>query len=96
MKTKQITINVTKEHIDNGAQKTCELCPIAMAILQAMNLPRQDGPGEVLLGVADVYVDFYYRDFKSTLPQVAIDFIECFDRNRNMVYPFSFELEVPV
>lgn len=94
--THKITVNVTQEHINNGAQKACELCPIALAILQAMNLPSQDGPDDALVGVGVYAVDFYYRDFKSPLPQVAIDFIECFDRNRYFVYPFSFELEVPV
>ncbi len=93
--TRKITVNVTQEHIDSGVQRACEQCPITLAILQAMGLPAQDGPDDVSLGVADVYVDFYYADFKSMLPQVAIDFIECFDRNRGFVYPFSFQLVVP-
>lgn len=99
---RKITINVTQEHIDSGAQKSGEHCPIALTVLEKLGL-SQNGPEDIILAVSDTHVNFIhtlngnnYCSYKAKLPQVAIDFIECFDRNRNMVYPFSFELEVPV
>jgi hypothetical protein len=96
MKTRKVTINVTQKHIDKGAQKYCYRCPITLAVLEALEL-SQDGPDGIILGTADCYVCFYNKDsYQSKLPQVAVDFIECFDRNKGLVSPFSFELEIPV
>lgn len=96
LNTHKIIVNVTQEHIDRGKRKSCEHCPIALAVLETLEL-SQDGPGGALLGVADSYVCFYNKDsYQSKLPPVAADFIDAFDRDKGFVYPFSFELEVPV
>lgn len=96
MKTRKIIVDVTQEHIDCGVRKSCDHCPISLAVLEALEL-SQDGPDDLILGVTDSYVCFYNKNsYQSKLPPVASDFIDAFDRDKGLVYPFSFELEVPV
>ena len=36
MSTPTVTVSVTQEHIDHGKQRTCDDCPIALAILEGI------------------------------------------------------------
>jgi hypothetical protein len=88
----EVTVTVTREHIDRGAERTCDRCPVALAIMAAV-------PGlsfvEVMspeLGYALLFgMDSDVGDMD--LPGSAKQFIRDFDAGRP-VRPFTFTAQV--
>lgn len=83
--TKEITITVTQEDIDQGIRNDCDKCPIARAI--ARELP---GSEPSVGDMVDLYGKGYYGD--AHLSHLATKFINDFD-NGNPVVPQAFHLE---
>ena len=85
-------IQVTQEHITNGRQKWCQLCPVALALGEALGT-------EVSITCTDFRIvsppkTARKRHFK--LPENVMLFISDFDCGRP-VQPFEFELAfIPV
>lgn len=88
-------INVTQECIDKGKRCDCELCPIALAAVEA-GIPSV-GVGKSAM---NVYSNFSVMNVYGNpsyvvgLPNVAHNFIDAFDRG-DTVKPFEFDIEVP-
>lgn len=81
---KQLTVNVTQEHIDAGEPCMSKLCPIARAI--------QDMFPDADLRVSNLELRLERRNALSTysLPQKAVEFIRSFDMS-GTGKPFTFE-----
>jgi hypothetical protein len=86
-------ITVTADHIAEGVPGECGECPIALAIAEAF-------PSAAEVAVYASHVNIWKtagrgRDFfTSELPEVAVAFIEHFDRIRDGE-PFTFDLDYP-
>jgi hypothetical protein len=82
-----LTVHVTRAHIDAGCHEDCRLCPVALAVREAL-------PG------AEVYADYYclrVNDLCYRVPEAVRDFMMDFDsreRSRRWLRPFAFELEL--
>lgn len=81
-------ITVTAQHIAEGLQDSCELCPVALAIRDAI---RDSG-----VWVDSRHVTFGKRGhwIEVDLPDAVTAFIEAFDRGQGGE-PFSFDLDFP-
>lgn len=93
-----VTVVVTREDIDNGYQRSCTRCPIALALFRALGITPTDAAGAPF-GVVDDRVSFYDSGpiNVSRLPLIAREFILCFDTLTGIsAEPFSFDLQVPV
>lgn len=90
---RKINVDVTWDNIERGQLKHCLVCPIALAIYDAlgMSYPHNDECSFLFVNHTNITLNNKHID----LPGVAIQFIRHFDRRMN-VEPFSFELEVPV
>ena len=86
-------VSVTADHIAEGVPGECGECPIALAIAEAI-------PAAVEVAVYTEHVNIWEpagcgRDFfTSELPEVAVAFIERFDRIHDGE-PFTFDLDYP-
>jgi len=78
---KKVKVNVTQDHIDNGIDHICILCPIALAIKDLF-------PNNIVTVSNAVQIDFC----KYALPLKALRFINQFDRGES-VKPFSFKIK---
>jgi hypothetical protein len=87
------TINVTAGHIAEGVPGECGECPIALAIAEAV-------PGAAEVAVYASHVSIWKprgrgrERERARLPEVAVAFIEHFDRIHDGE-PFTFELDYP-
>ena len=96
--TRRVIVAVTQEDIDNGDPGMCYDCPVATALTRAVGRrcrvkePTRWGFSDGMTGdKRDSIVDPY------RLPPSAATFVEVFDDfGRDHVFPFSFEIEVPV
>ena len=78
------TIEVTPQDIDAGKRRSCDHCPIALALART-GIAFQGVDYSLVLGP-----DFNPID----LPQSARNFIEKFDEGAP-VLPFTFTLDIP-
>ena len=85
-------IQVTEKHIKNGEPRSCEFCPIALAIKEVL--------GENVFVNNNFEVNWRSLDaiidgdlFCHTLPKEASQFIDMFDDN-SKVRPLEFELDL--
>jgi len=83
------TITVTAEHIARGVADSCDHCPVALAIREA--LPH--GPG-LWVDSAHVTVGKPGHWTEVDLPDTVTHFIEAFDGG-DPVRPFTFDLDYP-
>ncbi len=87
---RKLWINVTDGHIARGLPQFASCCPVALAV--------EDICGYGDTNVAKEFIDFTYDGTfyeNVDLPGAAIEFIRCFDFDRNSVAPFAFEIELP-
>lgn len=78
-------IKVTQEHINKGVPGSHCMCPIALAMLEAVN---------DLFSVHGYHVHYFHRMWVwFSLPTSASMFVERFDRNKK-VKPFEFDLPI--
>lgn len=87
----KINVDVTQNHIDKSFQTVCpgqcKSCPIYFAIQE---FPELKG---YLVGSESLYQ--YFNNFEIPLPAEASIFaMNAFDRNDELLKPFSFELEL--
>lgn len=75
------TIEVTQCHIDSGEPRSCQGCPVALALKSA----TLHGWA---VGVRSAMTGCHHR----LLPHKTIEFIRAFDRGED-VKPFSFEFK---
>jgi hypothetical protein len=99
VKPKRITVNVTAHDIANGRKKDCYKCPVALALMRALEAVNDIKVKTVSVGNGAAQITLVYSDHMSTyswpqLPDAAADFVWRFD-NFRVVEPFSFELEIP-
>lgn len=83
-----VTVTVTREHIDQGEQRSCSNCPIALAFDAAIPDALDSS---VTGGYASVWTDLR-RVVTYELPIEAREFIQDFDEG-SPVSPFTFEAE---
>lgn len=87
-------VDVTAEDITRGAACKSDRCPVALALLRALNaagIPADMvsvGPSRVVWFASPHRVNAY------NLPDIAKDFIREFDEGWNMALPFSFDLDI--
>jgi len=83
------TVSVTAAHIAEGLRDSCELCPVALAIREAL-------PHAGAIYVDSRHVTFGRRGHwtEVDLPDAVTSFIEAFDRGTGG-WPFTFELDYP-
>lgn len=85
-----ITVHVSWQHIRCGTPGECDICPIALALRDA--LPR------VSVSVTVTYPDrkatAYLDSVTVNLPEPCLEFMQAYDREEEAL-PFSFHLEVP-
>lgn len=80
-----MTIAVTQEDISIGQKKSCQFCPIALALKRVFPLSlfiRVDGDA-ITIGNIEI-----------PIPDSCHDFIKAFDIGME-VHPFTFELAYP-
>lgn len=83
-----VTIDVTRDDIDQGVRTDCMQCPVARAIRRALGLDY-----DVSVGPSDM--DLGQHTYLSVLtPAHAAAFMGHFDAG-HPVAPFRFELNVP-
>lgn len=84
-------IDVTAEDIANGVPRSCDSCPVALAI------SRVAGKGVINVGTTSFrfYTDHYPLTIGGSFPEKVSKFILRFDGHKK-VQPFSFELEMHV
>lgn len=79
-------INVTQEHIDKGKRGRACGCPVALAVLELLNVKY----GLVSVSPYTLYIEINnYRPFR--LPPEATRFVSLFDDGQE-VSPFTFEV----
>lgn len=83
-----VSVNLTFDHIEQGIAKSCETCPIALAILPHL------APGVTVHVMSDVEFGLGEEIGSAELPWEAIRFIQRFDHGKKTV-PFSFDLDIP-
>ena len=98
-------ISVTQKHIEEGEAGLFS-CPIALATLDSLSIPfRQDKVEVTSFGFVYVYdnLDSPTRYQKYELPDIAIDFVDSFDRyiyseatgnSFKCPKPIEFEMEI--
>ena len=81
-----MTINVTRQHIENGLIGECDKCPVALALLDV---------GCLMVTVGDYDTCFYYngQDYQIVNPPDVQEFVANFD-DEAPVEPFSFTLDL--
>lgn len=82
-------IEVTQEDINNGRRKSCNACPVALAVkraTQAREVSIHEQVGYFAASSFVTHMDVF------DLPSEAIEFIDNFDYG-NSVRPFAFEVE---
>lgn len=85
-----MVINVTKKHIKDGTVKSCNSCPVALAIKE--QFPKMG----VLVTRHQISIfkiastDYQIKLFKS--PRSVQRFISSFDKGNSKLKPFSFIL----
>ena len=75
-------IKVTQEHIERGVVKDCDVCPVALAMQEAMEDDK--------VRVFSTYIETSEGNYIT--PESVGDFIDNFDEGLP-VKPFEFELE---
>lgn len=105
LSTRKITVSVTDTHMQEGALRHCFLCPIALAIYDALGIKAPSENDDPVLGVVGSYMSFYEvleeadqwgnRHYCTELPDSVNAFIRYFDMGFHSLAPFSFEIEVP-
>ncbi len=88
----KVTINVTQEDIKQGCSGNARNCPVARAIVRALNLTlgRVSVSNNLFIYMKD---DVHHLGAMRT-PDSVLQFIARFDTGC-AVEPFSFELEIP-
>lgn len=83
-------VNVTKKHINSGKRNNCYECPIALAIIDAVDCDT--------IYVDETSVGYGYREddgntrrISHNLPRSAVRFIKRYDYEKS-VKPFKFIL----
>lgn len=84
-------VEVTQEDIDNGKMKSCDFCPVALAVNRVIR-PQRDA--QVYACIVIIRHEEGQRGGFPSLPLAAQEFIENFDDERD-VEPFSFALNIP-
>jgi hypothetical protein len=85
-------ITVTADHIASGRPGESCLCPIALAIADAVrDLPSSGHAPHVTVSSFDVIVKLTWTDWRAELPGSGQGFIAAFDAGAP-VGPFTFEL----
>ncbi len=74
---KRITVNVTKNHIDNGRRNDCSECPIALAIIDQLKWTHQDINIEVRTG--HIKIKKRNQSYFYNLSMAFYDFVNRFD-----------------
>jgi len=83
-----MTVKVSKKNIDGGARANCQLCPVALALLE--QFPDSDPIVESAhVSIKDAGNILIYR-----MPDEAVKFVDDFDEGLE-VKPFKFELGDP-
>ena len=85
--TKTITVNVTQKDIDEGKERSCERCPVALAVNRALDTDTN----ECSVSGYAVHLDGPTSTGFAQLPDEAVKFIERFDCRR-LVTPFTFNI----
>ena len=81
-------IEVTQAHIDAGKRGRCTKCPVALAIMDKLNVKRVR-VGSRVIEIGRPHMDIYRT------PEEVDYFITAFDENwSHAVEPFGFELDV--
>lgn len=86
-------ISVEQRHINCGEAADCERCPVALAIIEQVDMG-------VSVHVGEDAIDFYAPrrgEFESKeSPSAVANFIACFDGGGpECAHPFSFTLDIP-
>ena len=79
-------ITVTQKDIDLGIRKNCRVCPVALAVYRAINLPIE-------VSAFNVCHEGPYGEIIAPLPPEATRFILDFDAGKE-VGPFTFDLPI--
>ena len=96
-----VTINVTREHIAKGKPFSTRFCPVALAVkeIASERMEVETSSVGVVTSTFSVYFVHYTEKevfrYHIPLPYDAEKFILDFD-NRKPVYPFSFDIEIPI
>lgn len=89
-------ITVTQDDIDNGQIGECSRCPVARAMIRALNIPEDvENLEDVLLVGVLGYALYQNGDYQQMikLPESATRFINAFDEGC-FVEPFEFAVAV--
>ena len=90
-------IQVTKEDIKKGEQRSCEWCPVALAIQRTYDLKNGKDKMVVVDGDCVGIWDKNNGEQQYQLPQITRDFIHTFDNwiflnDKAYFKPFSFKI----
>jgi hypothetical protein len=94
----RLTIHVTDRHIGTGVCSSPSNCPIALAVIDALDPLNLELPMSVDVG-STVWLTHPTNNHRTLVsarynyPKVARDFIDDFDGRRH-VTPISFEMEL--
>ena len=78
-------IKVTDEYIDYGVKDDPELCPVALAISDAV------AGSEVYVNDDDIAIEINGKHFEFVIPAVR-EFVDKFDNESGTAKPFEFDL----
>lgn len=84
----QTFVRVTAEHIEQGVARNCERCPVALAVIDALDLTSHDAV-EADCGYVNIYRPG--ETWHADMPPNAWTFVDDFDGGRP-VGPISFRL----
>lgn len=91
---KTIQINVTQQHIEDGARRSCDRCPIALAMLKAGFPSPYISSTWARLNHDYGQPEHQGRRQQVNLPKIVQQFVRSFDSHHS-VHPFSFTIKVP-
>ncbi len=86
-----VVVRVEQAHIDNGEKNDCKICPIALALVAILKDEwRVNVEADTVVLLQSVEPHAFVE---LSLPELAVEFIEEFDRGLPVV-PFTFELDI--
>lgn len=91
--TKQLRVNVTKQHISNGKRNGAFDCPVALALKD--KLPGKFQVNSETLAYRSLHNKKWLLTSITTLPKRVQQFISNFDSGKK-VQPFEFKITVRV
>jgi hypothetical protein len=98
----RIYVDVTQQDIDAGIPTDCELCPVAIATIRALEQALGYKPSYFAVTDEEVFIELPpamgYNPLALDTPQEAHDFIDAFDSaySADLGTPFKFYLDLPL